>query len=111
MTILIQLMQFDLPSEHPWLQQCFINKGFHGSSRYWGGLWTDLVIEQVMMRSIKSRGGLTRGRGLSESVRHQWIFSMHKCAGVHDAMTNMTKLKSSTSEQHVDLGASRCKRD
>lgn len=110
----VQLMQFDLPSEHPWLHQCFINKGYHTvrrSSRYWGGLWTDLVIEQVMMRSIKSRGGLTRGRGLTESVRHQWIFSMHKCAGVHDAMTTMTKLKSTTSEQHVDLGVSRCKRD
>ena len=36
---------------------------------------------------------------------------MHKCAGVHDAMTTMTKLKSTTSEQHVDLGVSRCKRD
>ncbi len=63
------------------------------------------------MRSIKSRGGLTRGRELTESVRHQWIFSMHKCAGVHDAMTTMTKLKITISEQHVDLGVSRCKRD
>ena len=109
----LQLMQ-DLPREHPWLHQCFINEGFHTvrrSNRFWAGLWTDLVIEQVMMRSIKSRGGLTRGRGLTDSVRHQWIYSMHKCAGIHDAMTTMTKLKSSTSEQHVDLGASRCNRD
>ena len=96
----LQLMQ-NLPNDHPWLHQCFINKGFHTirrSNRFWAGLWTDLVIEQVMMRSIKSRGGLTRGRGLTDSVRHQWIYSMHKCAGVHNSMTTLTNLKSSTSE-------------
>ena len=37
--------------------------------RYWAGLWTDLIIEQVMMQSIKSRGGLTRGRRITETVR------------------------------------------
>ena len=64
-----------------------------------------------MMRSIKNRGGLTRGRGVTESVRLQWICSMHKCAGIHDAMTTATKLKHRTSEQHIELGASRSKRD
>ena len=85
----LQLMQ-DLPREHHWLHQCFINEGFHTvrrSNRFWAGLWTDLVIEQVMMRSIKSRGGLTRGRGLTDSVRHQWIYSMHKCAGIHNSFS------------------------
>lgn len=46
-------------------------QGFHAirrNNRYWAGLWTDLIIEQVMMCSIKSRGGLTRGRGITESV-------------------------------------------
>ena len=43
------------------------------SERYWSGLWTDLVIEQVLMRSLKSRGGLSHGRGLTESVRLMWI--------------------------------------
>ena len=45
---------------------------------------------QVMMRSLKSRGGLTRGRGITESVRLLWLGSMHRCAGVHDAMTTLT---------------------
>ena len=35
---------------------------------------------------------------------------MHKCAGIHDAMTTATKLKHRTSEQHIELGASRSKR-
>ena len=66
----LQLMR-ELPNNHPWLYGCFIKQGFHTvrrTDRYWAGLWTDLVIEQVMMRSIKSRGGLTRGRGVTESV-------------------------------------------
>ena len=64
----LQLM-YQLPTDHPWLYHCFIEQGFHAvrrSSRYWAGLWTDLIIEQVMMRSIKGRGGLTRGRGMTE---------------------------------------------
>ena len=63
------------------------------------------------MRSIKSRGGLTRGRGVTESVRLQWIFSMHKCAEIHEAMTTTTNMKTKASEQHIELGKSRCKRD
>ncbi len=105
---------WELPTDHPWLYHCFTEKGFHTVrriSRYWAGLWTDLIIEQVMMRSIKSRGGLTRGRGVTETVRLQWIYSMHKCAGVHDAMTATTKLKHKTSEQHIELGTSRGKHD
>ena len=80
----------ELPTDHPWLYRCFTEQGFHTvrrSNRVWAGLWTDLVIEQVMMRSIKSRGGLTRGRGVTKTVRLQWIYSMHKCAAVHDAIT------------------------
>ena len=109
----LQLM-LELPTDHPWLYNCFVEQGFHSvrrSSRYWAGLCTDLVIEQVMMRSIKSRGGLTRGRGMTETVHLQWIYSMHKCARVHDAMTAITNLKHNTSDQHVELGISRCKRD
>ena len=109
----LQVM-LELPTDHPWLYQCFINHGFHSvriSSRFWADLWTDLTIEQVMMRSIKSRGGLTKGRGVTEAVHLQWIYSMHKCAGIHDAMTTVTDLKHKTSEQHVELGISRSKRD
>ena len=109
----LQLM-YQLPTEHPWLYRCFIEQGFHvvrRTSRYWAGLWTDLIIEQVMMRSIKSRGGITRGRGITETVRLQWIYSMHKCAGIHNAMTTITNSEHRTSEQHVDLGTSRSNRD
>ena len=43
------------------------------TGRYWAGLSSDLVIEQdlVLMRSMKSTGRLTRGRGICESERTQ----------------------------------------
>ena len=60
-----------LPETHLWLHEQFEQHGFHTvrrSDRYWSGLWTDLVIEQVLMRSLKSRGGLTRGRGMTSGA-------------------------------------------
>ena len=48
------------------------------------------MIEQCMMRSIKSRGGLTRGRGMTDTVRLTWIRSMHACVDVHNSMTELT---------------------
>ena len=104
----------NLPEEHPWLHSCFIEKGYHTirrSDRYWAGLWTDLVIEQVMMRSIKSRGGLTQGRGFTETVRLMWVHSAHMCGEIHNAMSTLTNHQHQTSEQHIELRASRLKRD
>lgn len=63
------------------------------------------------MCSIKSRGGLTRGRGMSENVILTWVHTMHTSAQIHGAMTELTKNQHRTSNQHVELGASRMKRD
>ena len=63
------------------------------------------------MRALKSRGGLTRGCGITESVRLLWVKSMHRCADVHNAMCSLTGLQHRSSEQHVELGISRVKRD
>ena len=70
-----------------------------------------MVIEQVMMRSIKSRGGLTRGQGFTETVQLMWILSMHKCGEVFDSISSFTGLAHITSEQHVEMGGSHIKRD
>ena len=87
-----------LPSTHPWLHQKFV-EGYHPVRRS-EILWADIVIEQVLIRSLKSRGGLTRGRGMTESVRQQWVYSMHACAAIHDAMTSLTGKHHTTSHQH-----------
>ena len=44
---------------------------------------------------------------MTEAVHLQWIYSMHECAGIHNAMTALTGLQHKTSEQHIELGASR----
>ena len=51
----------ELPTDYPWLYTSIAEHGYHTvrrSDRFLAGLWTDLIIEQIMMRSIKSRGGL-----------------------------------------------------
>ena len=57
-----------LRDDHPAVYRDFVS-GLHvvrRSDRLWAGLSTDLVIEQVLMRSLKASGGLTRGRGFTE---------------------------------------------
>ena len=109
----LQLM-CNLEETHPWLYSMFSQNGYHTvrrSDRTWAGLSTDLVIEQVMMKSLKSRGGLTHGRGVTESVRLQWVHSMHKCADVYTAIMTLTGLADAENTAHVELGKSRSSRD
>jgi len=92
----LQLM-CSLPDDHPWLYDAFITHGFNSvrrSDRYWAGLSPDLVIEQTLMKTIKGRSGLTRGRGLTESVRSLWVGTLHHTAAVHLAMSELTGLHS-----------------
>jgi len=84
----LQMMQ-DMRYTHPSAYDQFVNHGFHSirrSDRFWAGLSSDLIIEQIMMKSKKGRAGLTRGRGIHESVRLVWVKSMHECANIHVAM-------------------------
>ena len=108
----LQIM-FNLQDDHPWLFEQFCN-GFHSirrTDRFWAGLWSDLVIEQFMMRSIKNRGGLTRGRGMVESTRDLWVGTMHKCGDVHHTMESVTRQRHQSSEQHVEMSTTRRQRD
>ena len=48
---------------------------------------------------------------MTDTVRLVWVHSMHRCAGVHNSMTTLTGLQHRSSEQHVELGESRIRRD
>ena len=102
-----------LPEKQPWLHDQFMsgNHTVRRTSKNWTGIWTDLAIEQTLMRSLKTKGGLTVGRGMDESVRHQWVLSLSHTALIHDAMSQLTRAVCKTSEQHHELGASRRKQD
>ena len=103
----------DLKAEHADVQQRF-DDGFHAirrSDHHWTGLSSDLIIEQVMMRSLKSRGGLTRGRGMTEHQRLVWLLSMPVCAEINQAMQELTEVNYNTGEQNKDMSEARQTRD
>ena len=47
------------------------------------GLWSDLVIEQVLMNPVKSCGGLSIGRDMDGNTITIWIHSIHLLACIH----------------------------
>ena len=104
----------DLPTKHPELHQQFCEYSSHAirrTERSWAGLFSDLVIEQVMMRSIKSSGGLTRGRGFNETTRNQWVLTAHQCAAINESMSQLTNAQHTSSDQHIDKSDARISRD
>jgi len=66
---------------------------------------------KVMMKSLKGQGGLTTGRSMTESLRQQWVHTMHRCSAVHNAVTMLTGSKTKTSEQYQEMGTRRRKRN
>lgn len=72
------MMMHNLDFDHPDVYQIF-KSGFdvvRRSERYCAGLLTDLTIERVLMRSVKTAGGLTRGRGIGEKSE-SFMASVH----------------------------------
>ena len=72
--------------------------GYHvmrRSDRFWAGLSSDLMIEQVLMRSLKSSGGLTRGRGFGDVQRTSWLLAIPACGEVSASMKKITNLDDS----------------
>ena len=59
------------------------------------------------MRSVKTKGGLTRGRGLTETQGLVWLLSMHACAGVNCALQDLTAVTYNTSDQHKEATRAR----
>ena len=101
-----------LPESHPRLHAQFMsgNHSIRRSDRYWAGLSADLVIEQTMMRSLKSTGGLTWGRGMHETAQEMWLHTWTECASVRAALCQFTGTERSTPE-HVEVGKARMQRD
>ena len=66
----------------------------------------------MLMRSMKTSGGLTRGRGMTETQRLTWLMSHPLCSEVNNAMQQqLTNVNYNTSEQHKDLTKSRQEKD
>ena len=57
----------------------------------------------VLMRSMKTTGGLTRGHGMSETQQLVWLLSRPACADVNAVTQDVTYVKYLTSKQHKAL--------
>ena len=63
-----------LEKQNPKVFHEFMN-GFYAirrTNQHWAGLGSDMVIEQNLMRSLKSTGGLTHGSGMTEHQKACW---------------------------------------
>lgn len=81
------------------------------SEKFWSGVWSDMTIEQVLMRSIHTQGGLTHGRNPTESVCTKFLLTMIVLVDVCNEMEDFCNVCYHTSEQHVDSSESRIARD
>jgi hypothetical protein len=103
----------ELDQKHPDIVAKF-ESGLHVIRRtdhFWAGLGSDLTIEQTLMRSLKTSGGLTRGSGMTEEVRTIWTLSSCVSSAYNLAMQEFTELSFTSSEQHKDSTTPRIKRD
>ena len=101
-TYLQQMQTVEEDHSDTYLKFC---EGYHvvrRSNSYWAGLPTDLIIEQTLMRSVKITGGMTRGKGMFEIQRAQWLFSMPACSSIDNAMQDFENFQYCTSDQQKE---------
>ncbi|WAR09338.1 hypothetical protein MAR_019296 [Mya arenaria] len=63
--------------------------------------YVNLIIEPVLMRSMKTSGGLTRGRGMTQQQPVLWLLAMPPCAEVNNAMQELTGVNYNTACEEV----------
>ena len=90
-------------------------QGFHvircDESCIWAGVSPDQVIEQTLMRSVKTPRGLTHGTGFGKAQRNTYIFARPACAEISSSIQDFTCIKFVSSDQHTDAGESRIAKD
>ena len=59
------------------------------------------------MRSPKSSGSLTRGRGFEDDIRHLWVKSISYTAALHESMISLSGVNTSFSDQNKEMGFAR----
>ncbi|XP_031335335.1 uncharacterized protein LOC116165167 isoform X2 [Photinus pyralis] len=81
------------------------------SNKFRCGTWSDMCIEQELMKHMKSSGGLTRGRGTSDAILSRWTLGMATYRKICDAVERFSGIDFASSEQHIDTRESSQTRD
>ena len=79
--------------------------------KMWAGIWSDMTIEQVLMRQLKVSGGLTHGRGMTDNATTQWVASLPACTELINQFEEFCDVAFLSGEQHVELRELRINRD
>jgi len=59
---------------------------------FWSGNFTDQTIEQDLMRLLKSSGGMTHGRGITDSSLTRWIHAFPQCIPICDTLDSFANI-------------------
>ena len=98
----------------------YTNNGYftvRRTNRFWAGIWTDMTIAQVVMKNLKGRHGVTRGRGITDSTLAYFTSALPACVPIMEAIEELSGVRTESSEQHAqhrdhrDLRPARQKRD
>lgn len=87
------------PADH----QKFTNGGYFTIRRtdcFWGGNFSDQTIEQELMRLLKTSGGMTHGRGITDSSLMKWVHALPFSIVVCVALEVLTGVHTVSSEKH-----------
>lgn len=80
-------------------------------NKFWSGIWTDMTIEETLMRTMKSVGGLTHGRGITPGILTKWTLGMVFLHNVCDEIEKFCGISITNTDKHVDMRQSRIARD
>ncbi|KAJ8669139.1 hypothetical protein QAD02_000398 [Eretmocerus hayati] len=80
------------------------------SHKFWCGSWVDFVIEQMLMKNLKGRGGVIE-RGMRESTLSKWSGTQVATSVILNGLESFAGTSYASSEQHVEMRDSRKKRD
>lgn len=70
-----------------------------------------MIIEQYLMRTLKTSGGLTQGRVITSSTVGKWVKTMPATTKIVESVEKLSGDSSVSSDQHVELRESRIGRD
>lgn len=91
----------------------FVDDGYftvRRTDKYWSGTWSDMVVEQDLMRATKVSGGLV-GRGFTDSSLSKWVLAMTAVHQICESLEEYCDTAFVSGEQHVDSRESRIERD
>ena len=107
LALFIPWMQ-DLERTHSEVYRAFMSGLFpvRRTDGAWWCMFTDLLIEQVLMAGLKPSGRLTRGRGFNERTRLLFLLSRPICSEISQSALKIAGLSPDDENGHRDLTAS-----